>query len=291
MHDKKLENKAWFKAREDIELICKPLFAQTPIRAVQYNRIYKDGSRTILSNNNDLVIHGYVKPDAKIKQLYTTGLRGTERYVFTQSWAEHIQDSTISTLVKSQLREEHDLFNFKSEFDIVENHSNYEEVLAFWMPGELMGMDNFYVNNLNTLELFRLYFLDKARSLIETVDMDRVVKPWRILNPETIYINQLNSNSVILRKLQEPKLADKLKIMPKKFYFKSNGTDDYLTKREIELTLQLIRGKSNTEAAKNLFISPRTVETHLKSLRLKTGIQDRQSLVDFFGNLGLSRIH
>jgi len=39
MLDKDLENKAWFKASKDLELICKPLFTQTPLANVVYQKM------------------------------------------------------------------------------------------------------------------------------------------------------------------------------------------------------------------------------------------------------------
>jgi len=292
MGDRELENKAWFKASKDVQHICQPLLSQTPVVAVQYQRIYTDGSRTILSTNNGIVVHRYVKPDAQTKEFYTPRFRQEGRYNLMPSWADGVSDPTASKRLQIMFQEEKELFNVTNEFVIIDRKTDYEETIEFSMLNDRAKEENFYFNNLNTLERFRLYFLDKARNLIESVDKERAVGAWRNPHSSIAYINQLNNHPIILEELMDPKnnhskLSD---IMPTKFYFMVNGQENFLTKRELECILQLIQGKTSIEIAKKLFISPRTVEDHVESLKTKTGMQNRHQLIEFFGNIGLSRI-
>lgn len=48
-----------------------------------------------------------------------------------------------------------------------------------------------------------------------------------------------------------------------------------LTSREVEVLLLLVQGLSNREIAKQLYLSPRTVERHLENLYRKTGTRNR----------------
>jgi DNA-binding CsgD family transcriptional regulator len=52
-----------------------------------------------------------------------------------------------------------------------------------------------------------------------------------------------------------------------------------VTSREMDVFLLVARGFSNTEIAGRLFISPKTVETHVASLVAKTGQSSRRELV------------
>jgi DNA-binding CsgD family transcriptional regulator len=52
-----------------------------------------------------------------------------------------------------------------------------------------------------------------------------------------------------------------------------------ITSREMDVFLLVARGQSNTEIAEKLFISPKTVETHVASLIAKTGLTGRRELV------------
>jgi DNA-binding NarL/FixJ family response regulator len=54
-----------------------------------------------------------------------------------------------------------------------------------------------------------------------------------------------------------------------------------ITSREMDVYLLVARGFSNAEIAAKLFISPKTVETHVASLIGKTGQQCRRELVAY----------
>lgn len=65
-----------------------------------------------------------------------------------------------------------------------------------------------------------------------------------------------------------------------------------ITRREREVIEKLIEGKSDREIAEELFISPRTVDTHLRSVFRKCGVSSRMQLtrlVSSYGELRNSR--
>lgn len=54
-----------------------------------------------------------------------------------------------------------------------------------------------------------------------------------------------------------------------------------LTKREKEVVHHTCLGKSSKEIAEILFLSPQTIETHRKNIRVKTNIINRSELIQF----------
>ncbi|HLU31523.1 MAG TPA: helix-turn-helix transcriptional regulator, partial [Acidimicrobiia bacterium] len=54
---------------------------------------------------------------------------------------------------------------------------------------------------------------------------------------------------------------------------------DGLTEREKEVLALVGAGKSNTEIADDLFLSPATVKTHVNRTMTKLGVHDRAGLV------------
>lgn len=54
--------------------------------------------------------------------------------------------------------------------------------------------------------------------------------------------------------------------------------DFSITKREQEIILALLEGKSNKELADTLFVSEKTIESHLASIYRKTGVKNRLEL-------------
>ena len=61
-----------------------------------------------------------------------------------------------------------------------------------------------------------------------------------------------------------------------------------LTPREIEVLGLVASGMTNARIAKELFVSPRTVETHLTSIYHKLGVSSRAAATRFALEHGLS---
>jgi len=59
------------------------------------------------------------------------------------------------------------------------------------------------------------------------------------------------------------------------------GGEAVLTERELEVLRLLALGYSNPEVAKQMFVSPRTVETHRANLQRKLGVSGRPDLVRY----------
>lgn len=64
------------------------------------------------------------------------------------------------------------------------------------------------------------------------------------------------------------------------------GTDTQLTEQESQIVRLAIRGQTNPEIGTQLFISPRTVEWHLRKIFLKLGISSRKELRDVLEDEG-----
>ncbi|HUH06579.1 MAG TPA: response regulator transcription factor, partial [Egibacteraceae bacterium] len=60
-----------------------------------------------------------------------------------------------------------------------------------------------------------------------------------------------------------------------------------LTDREREMVVAVARGSSNAEIAKELFIGPATVKSHVSSILTKLGLRDRAQVVVFAYESGL----
>jgi DNA-binding CsgD family transcriptional regulator len=61
---------------------------------------------------------------------------------------------------------------------------------------------------------------------------------------------------------------------------RSPHTVDELTPQELQISLILAGGKTTREAAAALFLSPKTVEYHLRHVYRKLGIRSREELAN-----------
>ncbi|HEY5879303.1 MAG TPA: AAA family ATPase [Nakamurella sp.] len=64
---------------------------------------------------------------------------------------------------------------------------------------------------------------------------------------------------------------------------------DLLTPRELQIALLLAEGRTTRETAAALFMSPKTVEYHLRHVYTKLGIDSRRALADRLGDPGSAR--
>ena len=133
--------------------------------------------------------------------------------------------------------------------------------------------------------------MNKAHDSIERADKDKVVRSWREPDSNILYIDQLTNQAKIIDEATPLKASsiNMPSLIPKRFYFQIDGEQRYLTKREVECAVQLLQGKSNDDISRSLFVSSRTVETHMESLLAKTNLSNRNLLVDFLFKNGLFR--
>ncbi|MFB7138108.1 response regulator [Gottfriedia sp. NPDC056225] len=64
---------------------------------------------------------------------------------------------------------------------------------------------------------------------------------------------------------------------------------DKLTKREMDVLKEITRGKSNKEIAASLYITEKTVKTHVSNILAKTQLQDRTQLALYAIRNGISK--
>ena len=123
---------------------------------------------------------------------------------------------------------------------------------------------NFCIQNLIVLQNFIQYFKTEAEDLIEAAKKDPIM-----LSPRS--------------PLKAPK-STSMDFVGYDFKNKKKITLK-LTGQEAASLKQLGTGKTFKEAAKNLLISPRTVENHIYSAKMKSGCNSTNDLVELFSTL------
>jgi DNA-binding NarL/FixJ family response regulator len=71
----------------------------------------------------------------------------------------------------------------------------------------------------------------------------------------------------------------------------ASSTPEYpagLSPREVEVLRLVVEGLTNAQAAKELYLSPRTIETHLTSIYHKLGVSSRAAATRFALEHGLA---
>ena len=251
----------------DICEICKPLFQNTAIKFFNYARYYKSGTAFTFSSN--VGWHEYLISDA--------GLLKTAENIFTS-----VDNGIFLWSIRSDIAVKIARNNFQIDYPIafVKNYEKFYEIASF---GAALGDDKileFYFNNINFLEKFIFYFRDKASNLIAIADKDS----------NRFSIPEFPSDSVVLagKKIMEEKTQSiLLDTKINKFFFYDNNEFKYLTRREVECIVYLLRGKTAKKIGTILNISPKTVEEYIGLAKKKLNCYSRSQLFDKSFEIGL----
>lgn len=234
-------------AQEDVQEICNPLFNKYYFNYFHYAKIYKNGTSAILYNRLDWSDHFYAK-----------GFR-----VSLPLPAEHIvYGKTYLSLWQGLVNEEilteaRTYFDLNYPFGITIAYPDYIESFSFTIPHDHpLGINAYFLHQAQLIE-FTSNFIEKAAPLIRLMEKHRLVLPDRIKPTSLSLLETTNRNIKML----------------------GNYGEVDITLKELSTLQKLASGLNAREAAQALNRSPRTIESHVYSLKNKLGIQKQATLI------------
>lgn len=242
---------------QKIKEIAAPIFSHTKINNFSYLKFYKNGDVLNLTTDKRWIEYRFDKK-IKFKILFKDYLKDSkENTPYLYLWPEKTNDDLLNAL------QQYDIWN---GCNIYIQNKEHIEVFSFACPIEETEMRNFYINNLDTLHRFILYFKDKSFDLIKN-DKNNIIKTDIIFSfpSQQNFINSETSASLYKN------------IAPENVFI---NEDIYMTRRELECCSLLMRGDSIKIAANKLGLSPRTVETHINNVKHKTSCMTKTTLLD-----------
>jgi DNA-binding CsgD family transcriptional regulator len=103
-----------------------------------------------------------------------------------------------------------------------------------------------------------------------------------IVIAESLLLLALNAGIAVLLGMRVPRLGGMRADIPPGGGEEAAFTRFGITRRERDIVRGILRGSSNAEIAAALFISERTVETHVTNIYQKTGVKSRVQLLNLF---------
>src|SRR5579872_1296825 len=237
-----LRNHISWHSSDDIQEICKPFFEKFQLNYFDYARTYyKDLSSVILVSDNVWYEHYFKNKYHLSTSIYDSGIHLWNNYL------------------EKPAEDAREYFNYTNGISIFKKYDDYCELFDFAAPHTNRKVMDFYLNNLNLLYAFTDYFKDKANELIKKSELNRLIVP-----KENIGIQQYSdideSRSFISSLMRIPNFP--------------------LSKRECTCLFYLVRGRTAAEIAKALFISKRTVETHIENIKTKLKCRNKSEIFD-----------
>ena len=256
---------------EIINKICSPLKSCFGITSFGYGRIFNQG-RYILLSNSPIYLESAACYDYTFNtKFFRNALPYISKYdLYKLVWLENTGDEFIERVYAQGICH---------GFNIAKENAGTFEYYFFGTDRDSPLIRDFYIEHFHALKDFIVYFHKVAESLIETSDTTKQgVFPYvRDTYPqiETVFArttpweeNIIKFNALLNEKVQE------------EIY--EIGKTNSLTFRELQCLSYFSAGKTAKEIARVLNIGPRTVETYIANIRLKTKLQTKSELIHWF---------
>jgi DNA-binding CsgD family transcriptional regulator len=250
-------NKHFFiTSHKEVDEIIKPLKEYFDLTSFVYQKNFNDGSEIRLSNQPEWVHYFYEHELYR----YSVFERPPSEFVKARIiWA----GLSLHQKVLSQARE----FDIDHGITFVEPCADGCEFFFIGTRRDKREVMQRYLANLDMLEQFLIYFREKARPLINQALQQKLIIPHKYETaPQTGLV--------------------KMKSFDREGFLNAISPVQF-SMRELECMRLLTRGYTQKMIAKELGISPRTVETHLQHIKEKTQTYSKGDLVKYLLKLPL----
>lgn len=245
----------FFTSWQQVDQLVRPLQLHFGITSFIYQKNYADGREIRLSNQPVWLAHFFEA------QLYTGSVFETD--------PKHYQKMRI---VWAGLPKEHNTILARAREFQIDHGITFVEPVAdgceFFFLGtrpERHDVMPRYLTHLDLIEQFLAYFRERAAPLMAEATRNAIMLPGRpTLLPEQWTTPLLDRPA---------------------FQAMVNPLQAALSPREQECLALLLKGYTVKMIAQTLQLSPRTIETYLESLKLKTNAHTKGELIRKFGKL------
>lgn len=256
-----------FNSCNEVEEICSKFFEATGITYFNFVRIYKDGTRICLSNNQKWMTFVFSNHH-KFKLIFEEILSYTHAtYLLWDLVPETLADELMQ-IAKNE-------FDIDHGITLISRHEKFTEFYYFGASRDNREINHYYINNQDVFKAFALYFKDKGDFLIKKADEESLDM---LKNPLG---NTFNKPEIHADKHEIKKRKEFFEICHiDHFYLGGDLKDVYLSRREAECMASLLDGKAPKEISKELGISDRTVEKYVDSVKKKINCTFRKELLN-----------
>lgn len=239
---------------DELRKICQPFMGISGITSFTYHKIYLDGNAISLCTEKEALKYylQYVGEKGLFFQKHLKDIPLGEPYYFL--WPNKIENSLQEIMCQIKLW---------NGFNVYIKRDNYIENFVLTTNPNNTEVQGFCINNLSLINYFVAYFRQKTCNL--TAKLSK--KDMAFFNN----IERWDNGSSKSKKLHICDLE--------RFPFFLADRAIYLTKREATCLSYIGYGYSIKEIAIKLTISPRTIETYIENIKIKSGLHFKSEIV------------
>jgi DNA-binding CsgD family transcriptional regulator len=247
----------------DIDEILKPL-KRLGIRYFTYMRNYPNNTQIYLSNTSEWVSAYYQHKlyESSQFQLAPESYRSGKFIWPVQS------NLPVYQYAREYLKSDNGI-------TIIKRGDKYTEFYFFSSSSENKSIVNIYLNNMEILEKFVLYFDDRAEKILAKAEKSKVVLPLQLYGQAQGEVEVNSTASDIITSITEEMKIRKYRIKDDRYQ------NIKISSRELECILLYNKGKTAKETARKLNISQRTVETYFENVKNKLGCHSKSQVLNF----------
>ncbi|TLY47021.1 MAG: hypothetical protein E6K54_07600 [Gammaproteobacteria bacterium] len=217
----------------------------------------------ILSNNSEIMnylIYEDRNLGTMIEELAQTSICGK---LAVMRWTNYVGDSFLEKIYK---------LGVWNGISVALPFNNYIDIFSFASSLRNKEINNFYVNHLQLLKHFIIYFRLNGRKEIEYAKHNL----YLLNNKLELYSQDSQRKKIVVKNIQK-------EILPKKACIKTVYSKIInLTEKEVTYLVMLLDGKSMFNIAEELNISQRSVESCFEIIKSKTGYDTKTELLTAF---------
>ena len=227
------KNHLTFASGNDIVEICKPL-NRFGITSFNYVRTYDDGSQVNLANVPNWLEYFYEN------DFYHIGAFERHPSKYQSGYALWPQLSGQKVFFDART-----YFNIDNGITIIERQLDSCDFYYFGTTINNVAIVNFYLNNVDLLKRFILYFKDRASSIIKRANQDRIILPNHFEQHES----PDNNETYVLESFKKEFLQE---TSIKTLRLTGELEGELLTNKQLGCIIHLMEGKTAKEIAKIL---------------------------------------
>ncbi|MBS0272533.1 MAG: LuxR family transcriptional regulator [Proteobacteria bacterium] len=246
-----------------VEDVCQPLFKAFGITHFGCLRIFENGQILRIANNENWTQSYFQHEFYNDLDLYNMKHVPINEQRFA---------SIIGTPQSEHCKMLHSEFNIWNFMLIYERFSTYGDFWFFGTTRDNSQIINFYINNMNVLQHFILYFKNRAEHLYDIRDSSKLI---------STQITPLKENII-----EEIDIHNFLQKIPHaKHYLNGKHSGKFLSRREADCLLLFAQGRSMKEIGEHMGLSPRTIETHINNIKNKVDCHTKGELISIFSKV------
>ncbi len=254
-----------FRANADkIAKLAEPIYRLLNVKNFAFVRFYWNKTYFSLGSNRDIDDFYW---DNNLNEVGgpVHDLAYTPTPVVVHEYAN--PDSEYGRKVIAPIREK---FGLAHSVAYLRNYLGYSELVILSADEDNKTLlRDFYVHQ-KAIKQFIRYFKYKGKDILKAAKKQKL--KYEINRPER---NLHNADCPVTQEARDRFMKA---IQTKRYYLDGFGDETYLSRRELQCLNLAVRGYTFKKIASELFLSARTVEAHINSVRNKLGIKTKKEI-------------